>query len=73
MSFQVALRQAMTDSGWSKTRVAAVCDVTEGAVQKWLNGAEPGLWKYLALRKHMPGFAALSNLIEVDSEVARAS
>lgn len=50
--------------------VAAQAGVSEGQARKWMHGTSlPALDKYLALRKKLPGFAALIDRA-VENEVA---
>lgn len=70
MDISKALVAAAKKQGWSVTMVAAQAGVSENQARKWVLGkVQPGLDKYMALRKKLPGFAELVDRM-VESEVA---
>ena len=70
MDISRALSEAARKAGWTVTMVAAQAGVSEGQARKWMHGTSlPALDKYLALRKKLPGFAALIDRA-VENEVA---
>ncbi len=67
MDVSTALREAMDEAKWTTIQVARAADVSESAVWKWRNGAEPGTTAVIALMKLLPGFAPRLGFERVES------
>lgn len=60
MEIKNELRAAWEQSGWTVTKLAAVCGVTEKQARRWLRGeSQPRLPQYFALRRALPDFARM--------------
>lgn len=57
MEITEALREAVSEAGWTATKLAAEGGVTEMAAKKWLGGAIPNGEALLRLQRGLPGFA----------------
>lgn len=57
MDIAQALREAKAEQGWTTTKLAAFCNVSEGAARQWLSGKMiPSGDTLLLLQKTLPGF-----------------